>query len=66
MNDKWYLLFSGSSCDGMGQPSYAGRTIDKQQADAHYKKVTASSYSTGKVVIVTDDTYKTVRKLADI
>ena len=50
----WYLLFDGSSPDGRGNPNYIGRTTDKKKAVAHYKKC-KSPYSTGKVIIVTDD-----------
>ena len=50
----WYLLYAGVSEDGMGQPNYVGRTTDIDEAKEHYKKVTSSPYSTGKVIAVTD------------
>lgn len=54
----WYLLFDGSSPDGRGEPDYVGRTSHKESAKKHYKKVSKSPYSTGKVMIANDFKYR--------
>lgn len=54
MERRWYLLYSGSSADGRGHPSYVGRTIHESIAMEHWKTCT-SPYSNGKVVIVDDN-----------
>ena len=53
-NEKWYLLFSGSSSDGMGSPSYVGRTLNQCDAMNHYIEEKSSPYNNGHVEIVTD------------
>jgi len=50
----WYLLYDGSSPDGMGHGYYCGRTTDPEVAKAHFLKVWSDPYSTGKVTIITD------------
>lgn len=50
----WYLLFDGSSEDGRGEPTYVGRTKHQALAYKHFKKVSKSPYSTGKVMIAND------------
>lgn len=60
MSETWYLLFDGQSEDGRGSPSYIGRTTDKWKAKAHFDHCNMNPYSTGKVVIVTDEKYEMV------
>jgi hypothetical protein len=50
----WYILYGGDSDDGRGDPTYYGRTTDKEVAKAHWKKCNSSPYSIGKVVAFTD------------
>lgn len=50
----WFLLYDGSSPDGRGHPEFVGRTTDPKEAKAHWEKC-QNPYSTGKVVIVTDE-----------
>jgi hypothetical protein len=57
--ETWFLLFSGQSADGNGQPKYIGRTLDKKIALKHYKQCKKNPYSTGCVKIVTDTSYIT-------
>jgi hypothetical protein len=52
---KWYLLFDDMSEDGKGSPKYIGRTLLKQEAIRHLRKVKANPYSIGNVMIVTPD-----------
>lgn len=59
----WYLLFDGSSPDGRGEPEFIGRTLHKEVAKKHFEKVDGNPYSTGKVMIVTDFSFK--RAFAD-
>lgn len=56
--ETWFLLYDGSSEDGMGTGNYVGRTTDKQAAMAHYQKCASNPYSTGYVLIVKDDGYE--------
>lgn len=58
INDAWFLLFDGNSPDGRGQPKYVGRTTDEKTAAEHYAKVSSNPYSTGEVVVVTDEEYE--------
>lgn len=60
MNNRetWYLLFGGTSVDGMGQGKYIGRTTDKEVAHRHYQACVDNPYSIGKVIIVTDTDYQ--------
>ena len=55
--NTWFLLFSGQSCDGRGQPTYMTRTEDVKIAKKHYKECKANPYSFGYVAIVTDKGY---------
>lgn len=50
----WYLLYDGSSSDGIGWPDYVGRTTSVKVAKKHFKKCKSDRYCTGKVLIVTD------------
>lgn len=54
--DAEYLLFDGTSTDGRGAPKYIGRTTDKKKAEKHYKSC-QSPYSTGKIMVLTDDSF---------
>lgn len=50
----WYLLYEGTSPDGMGDPYYCGRTTKRDEAIKHFRKCKADPYSTGKVIRLTD------------
>ena len=50
MEELWFLLFDGQSEDGMGQPSYSGRTTDPETAKRHFEKCQSDPYCTGKVL----------------
>lgn len=54
----WYLLFDGSSPDGIGDPDYIGRTTHKEIAFKHFKEAADNPYSTGKVMIANDFKFK--------
>jgi len=60
-NDKLYLLYGGSSEDGLGSGEYIGRTTDEGVAFSHFVSIIKDGYSTGTVRIVTatkiDDAY---------
>ena len=58
----WYLLFDGNSPDGMGQPKYNGRTTHKELAKKHFEKVENNPYSTGKVMIANDFSFRRATK----
>ena len=60
MTDTWYLLFDGTSVDGMGDGTYCGRTTDKSVARKHYDKCKSNPYSIGKVIAITDTTHKRI------
>lgn len=53
--ETWFLLYDGQSEDGRGSGQYIGRTTDKEYAKSHYDRVTKNPYSTGNVVVVTDE-----------
>jgi hypothetical protein len=55
--NTWFLLFSGQSCDGRGQPAYTTRTEDIKVAKKHYKECKVNPYSFGYVAIITDKGY---------
>jgi len=57
----WYVLFDGTSTDGMGEGKFLKRTTDKSEAAKHYKKV-QSPYSTGKVIIINDFDFRLATK----
>lgn len=50
----WYLLFGGTSEDGMGPGRYEGRTTSKEKAKRYYDECLSDPYSTGYVQAVTD------------
>lgn len=54
MNEVWYLLYDGSSVDGMGKGSYCGRTTDYLVAKAHHDANHDNPYSLASVKAVTD------------
>lgn len=54
MNEVWYLLYEGTSVDGMGRGSYCGRTTDYYVAKAHHDKHHDNPYSTSGVKAFTD------------
>lgn len=52
---SWFLLYGGSSEDGMGPPVYKGRTIHPDAALTFYRKnIKNNPYSTGNVTLITD------------
>lgn len=53
----WYILYDVDSVDGRGDPTYYGRTTDKEVAKAHWKKCNSSPYSVGEVVAFTDTNF---------
>ena len=59
-SQTWYLLYGGTSEDGMGIGPYIGRTIDKEVARNHHAKCRKNPYSIGFVEIVTDTEKKQV------
>lgn len=52
--ETWYLLYGGQSTDGRGDGIYMGRTTDERKAKRHQKICSSSHYSTGYVIIITD------------
>lgn len=58
-SSRWFLLYGGSSPDGLGVGRYVGRTIDPRVASAHFRKCKADPYSTGYVKIVQDENIET-------
>lgn len=55
ITQNWFLLFDGSSEDGRGPGSYKSRTTSADTALTFYRKnIKGNSYSTGKVIMVTD------------
>jgi hypothetical protein len=38
MTETWYVLYGGTSVDGMGPGIYVGRTTDEKVALEHYHK----------------------------
>ena len=54
MNEVWYLLYDGSSVDGMGKGSYCGRTTDYYVAKAHHDANHDNPYSIAAVKAITD------------
>lgn len=54
IQETWYLLYDGQSCDGAGKGEYCGRTTNKDEAIEHWIKVHESPYNIGRVVVVTD------------
>jgi len=52
--NNWYLMYDGSSSDGLGEPEYVGRTTDKEIAREFYLRNKDSPYWTGHVDIVSD------------
>ena len=62
----WYLLYDGTSADGMGPGNYAGRTTSKDEALSHFRSVSASPYSVGYVVKITDSTFKRIFRIEEL
>ena len=60
MTETWYLLYDGTSVDGMGDGNYCGRTTDKSVARKHYDESKSNPYSIGKVIAVTDTSHRTI------
>jgi len=65
MMEIWYLLYDGTSADGLGQGKYCGRTLDMFTAIEHFEKVKNDPFNTGKVVKITDSEMKTIWEIAD-
>lgn len=54
--EAWYILYDGSSPDGMGCSSFILRTLDKEIAMRHAYKCADDPYCTGYTLVVTDTT----------
>lgn len=53
-SEAWYILYDGSSPDGMGRASFVLRTLDKEVAIQHSYKCDSDPYCTGYTQVVTD------------
>lgn len=53
-DDRWFLLYGGSSPDGRGAGRYIGRTTDVKVALKHWREIKKDPYSTGCVDIITN------------
>lgn len=62
---KIFLLFSGQSVDGRGEPEYTGVTEDASAALKHFKRCRKSPYATGKVMILTEKEFKVASNESD-
>ena len=60
MTETCYLLYDGTSVDGMGDGNYCGRTTDKSVERKHYDESKSNPYSIGKVIAVTDTSHRTI------
>lgn len=58
----WYLLYRGCSDDGMGSPSYFGRTLDKSVAVNFLKQNEEYPQSLDCVEVCSGNTKKQYRK----
>lgn len=65
-DSPWYLLYGGTSEDGIGQGEYEGRTRSRGKALEHYWKIKRDTYSVGRVVIYTKTEEKLVCCESDI
>lgn len=61
----WYLLFGGSSVDGRGEGKYIGRTLNRNEAIAHFYQCNSDPYSTGYVLIISDEVHRRAIYLED-
>lgn len=52
--DAWYLLYGGTSADGMGPGTYLTRTYNENIAKEHAAKCAADPYSVGYTLKVND------------
>lgn len=50
----WFLLYDGSSVDGMGRGEYCGRTTSYLEAKAHHDKHHEDPYTTAATKAITD------------
>lgn len=62
----WFLLFDGSSPDGLGTPKYKGRTGDPLTAMEHLSKVANDGYSTGEVRAYNHNEEQYYRTISDM
>ena len=60
MTEIWYLLYAGTTADGMGDGNYCGRTTDKETAKKHWDECKRNPYSVGKVIAVTDTKHRRI------
>lgn len=63
--ETWFLLYGGTSEDGMGNGLYIGRTTSVLDAYKHYRNCVENPYSTGYVLIVTDSSSYRARSNMD-
>lgn len=55
-----FLLYSGTSVDGYGASKFLKATESKEEAFEHYKNIKFDPYSTGKVQVLTEDSFNRV------
>lgn len=63
--ETWFLLYSPTVSDIMGNGKYVGRTTNKEQARKHWRECMSDPYNIGKVVYITDNKRDEVREAAD-
>jgi hypothetical protein len=63
--ELWFCLYDGTSPDGRGIPSYAGRTVSAKTARV-FLRDRKSPYWTGRVTILTDTNERVVRSVTEL
>ena len=58
--DTIFVLYGGTSCDGMGPAEYIGPTLDTAAAYKHWIECKNDPYSVGRVVVLTKKFEKTL------
>lgn len=58
--DVIFLLYGGSSADGLGPGVYEGRTADPVLAFKFWEQLVDNPYSTGSVVVITPTHKETI------
>ena len=54
MKDIWFLMYAGTSADGLGTGSYVGRTTNPIEALGELSVIANNPYSTGKIEAISD------------
>lgn len=65
LKKTWYVLREGSSCDGMGVPSFIRRTQQPLDARFHLKKK-RTPYEFWDVIVITDTSMRYVRDVEEL